>query len=136
VDPNSSFYIGGTILNGDSANSSVITLQENSETCEIAGLTIRSGLIGIKGIATNATIRNCRIIDNTNHGLELLRGSNSRLQNCLITSNGQTGITMLTGPGRSSPLCAPLIENCVIVQNGSENIVGGEPVIIDSIVSQ
>ncbi|MGD8785965.1 MAG: right-handed parallel beta-helix repeat-containing protein [Phycisphaerales bacterium] len=135
VDPNDSFYIGGTIIQG-SADSPVVTLRYNSEACEIAGLTIRSGLTGITGTATDVTIRNCRIMDNITHGLELARRSEPHLLNCLITGNGQTGITNLANPGRSSSLCAPLIENCVIVQNGSENIVGGEPVIIDSVVSQ
>ncbi|MGD8787178.1 MAG: right-handed parallel beta-helix repeat-containing protein [Phycisphaerales bacterium] len=134
VDPNDPSYIGGTIIQG-SADSPVITLQENSAACEIAGLTIRAGSIGIKGTATNAIIRNCRIMDNTNHGLELSRASEPQLLNCLITANGQTGITMLAGSGRNNN-CKPNIENCIIVDNGQANIVGGEPVIIDSIVSQ
>jgi hypothetical protein len=133
VDPNDSSYIGGTIIQG-SPDSPVVTLRENPETCEIAGLTIRAGLIGIAGSATNATIRNCRIMDNTTDGMELSQGSSLNLQHCLITSNGQTGITMNAGPGRST--CKPVIENCIIVDNGQADIVGGEPVIIDSIVSQ
>ncbi|MGD8787346.1 MAG: right-handed parallel beta-helix repeat-containing protein [Phycisphaerales bacterium] len=134
VDPNDTYYVGGTIIQ-DNADNPVVTLQENSVACEIAGLTIRAGLTGIKGIATNAAIRNCRIMDNATHGIELSEDSNPHLLNCLITSNGQTGITMLRGPGRSSPYCTPLVENCIIVQNGSANIVGGEPVIVDSIIT-
>ncbi|MGD8787239.1 MAG: right-handed parallel beta-helix repeat-containing protein, partial [Phycisphaerales bacterium] len=133
VDPNDPTCIGGTIIQG-SADSPIITLQENPAACEIAGLTIRAGSIGIKGTGTNATIRNCRIMDNTTHGLELSQASSPNLQHCLITSNGQTGITMLAGPGRSK--CKPNIENCIIVYNGQSDIVGGEPTIIDSIVSQ
>jgi hypothetical protein len=135
VDPNDPYCIGSTIIQG-SNDSSVVTLQENPAACEIAGLTIRAGSIGITSIATDATIRNCRIMDNTTHGLELSRGSSPNLQHCLITSNGQTGITMIAGPGRGNPICEPMIENCVIVQNGSASIVGGEPIIVDSIVSQ
>jgi parallel beta-helix repeat protein len=88
------------------------------------------------GSATNAIIRNCRIMDNRTHGLELSEASCPTLRHCLITTNGQTGIIMLQSPGRNSTSCAPQIKNCVIVQNGNENIVGGQPVIIDSIVSQ
>jgi parallel beta-helix repeat protein len=73
-------------------------------------------------------------MDNATHGIELSRESNPHLLNCLITGNGQTGITMLRSPGRTSLPCAPIIENCIIVQNGFENIVGGQPVIIDSII--
>jgi hypothetical protein len=112
----------------------VVKLQGNYEACEIAGLTIRTGLIGIKGTGTNATIRNCRIMDNTTHGMELSQESKPHLLNCLITGNNQTGINMLAGAGRGSPPCAPLIKSCVIVQNGSENIIGGEPIIVDSII--
>jgi hypothetical protein len=41
---------------------------------------------------------------------------------------------MLAGPGRNSPLCAPLIENCVIVQNGEVALIGGQPVVMDCII--
>jgi parallel beta-helix repeat protein len=135
VDPNNPSYIGGTIIQG-SPDDPVITLQYNSEACEIAGLTIRAGLSGIAGTSTDVTIRNCRIMDNVNHGLELARRSEPHLLNCLITGNGQAGIMNLANPGRSSSLSAPLIENCVIVQNGSASIVDGQPIIVDSIVSQ
>ncbi|MGD2095220.1 MAG: right-handed parallel beta-helix repeat-containing protein [Phycisphaerales bacterium] len=134
IDPNDPFYVGSTIIQG-SADSPVITLQENLEACEIAGLTIRAGSIGIVGSATDATIRNCRIMDNTTHGLELSEGSSPALKRCLITANGQTGITMLRGPGRSNPSCTPLIQNCIIVNNGQSAIDGGEPFIIDSTIT-
>ncbi|MGD8787179.1 MAG: hypothetical protein PVJ60_07130, partial [Phycisphaerales bacterium] len=71
--------------------------------------------------------------DNTNHGLELSQASSPSLQHCLITSNGQTGITMLADSGRNNN-CKPNIENCIIVDNGQANIVGGEPIIVDSII--
>ncbi|MGD8787186.1 MAG: right-handed parallel beta-helix repeat-containing protein [Phycisphaerales bacterium] len=135
VDPNNPSYIGGTIIQG-SPDDPVITLQYNSEACEIAGLTIRAGLSGIAGTSTDVTIRNCRIMDNVNHGLELARRSEPHLLNCLIAGNGQAGIMNLANPGRGSSFSAPLIENCVIVQNGSANIDGGQPIIVDSIVSQ
>ncbi|MGD8787347.1 MAG: right-handed parallel beta-helix repeat-containing protein [Phycisphaerales bacterium] len=133
VDPNNPSSIGSTIIQG-STDSPVVTLQGNPTACEIAGLTIRAGSIGIKGTGTNTTIRNCRIMDNTTHGLELSQGSSPNLQHCLITSNGQTGITMLDGPGRNP--CQPNIENCIIVGNSQADIVGGEPVITDSVVPQ
>ena len=132
VDPNDPLYIGDTIIQGD-PNEPVVDISGNSPACEIAGLTIRAGSIGIKGTGTNATIRNCRIMDNTTHGIELSQGSSPNLQNCMIASNGQTGITMLTGPGRSN--CEPNIENCIIVYNGQQAIDGGEPVIVDSIIN-
>jgi parallel beta-helix repeat protein len=133
VVPDDPFYIGSTIIRGN-PDEPVVTLRNNSLACTLDGLTLRAGSIGISGTATLATIRNCRIMDNATHGIELSRESNPHLLNCLITGNGQTGITMLRSPGRTSLPCAPIIENCIIVQNGFENIVGGQPVIIDSII--
>lgn len=133
VDPNNPFYIGGTIINGD-LDSSVLTLSGNSSACEIAGLMIRTGSIGITGTETNATIRNCRIMDNVTFGIELFQESNPDIKNCLITSNGQTGIMMHPSIGRGKTPCAPTIENCIIIENDSSAIDGGEPNIVDSII--
>jgi hypothetical protein len=123
----------GTIIDGD-MQSSVLTLTDNSAACEIAGLTIRAGLVGITGTATDATLRNCRIIDNVTHGIELSEVSNPILKHCLITANGQTGITMHQSFGRGTLICEPVVENCIIVDNGNAAIDGGEPIIIDSII--
>jgi uncharacterized repeat protein (TIGR03803 family) len=133
IDPDDPYYIGGTIIQGD-VNDPVLTLDNNSQACEIAGLTLRAGAVGISGIATNTSIRNCRIMDNVTDGIELSQQSNPYLQNCLIAANGRTGIKMLPGSGRGSPPCKPVIENCVIVDNSRASIEGGEPVIIDSII--
>lgn len=133
IDPNEPFYIGGTIIQGD-LGSPALTLYDNSPACEIAGLTIRSGSVGVTGTATKATIRNCRIMDNLTDGIELLEFCSPVFKKCLITANGQNGIKMHPVVGRGSPQCAPLIENCVIIDNGNAAIDGGEPVIIDSII--
>jgi hypothetical protein len=73
-------------------------------------------------------------MDNLTHGVELSDESNPHLKHCLITGNGETGITMSTNPGRPPKTCKPIIENCIIVDNGQGDIVGGEPTIIDSLV--
>ena len=135
VDPNDPLYIGGTILQGD-LEDPVLTLSDNTAACTVAGLTLRAGSVGISGTATQATIRNCRIMDNATHGLELFAGSNPYLNHCLITANGQTGITMHELGGRRALLCEPVLENCVIVDNGTAGLVGGQPVINDSIVQE
>lgn len=134
VDPNDPFYIGGTIIQGW-ADSPVVILDGNSETCEIAGLTLRAGAIGIQGTTTRAVIRHCRTLDNVTHGLELFERSSPMLSHCLITANGGTGITMWPATGRGNRPCTPRVENCVIVQNGQADLVGGEPDLIDSITT-
>ncbi len=135
LDPDDSYYTGSTIINGQSRDS-VLTLSGNLLACEIAGLTIRAGSVGVTGTGTNAAIRNCRIMDNATHGVELFESSSPVLKNCLITANGQNGIKMHPSVGRGKPPCAPVIENCIIVDNGNAAIDGGEPVIVDSIIQE
>jgi hypothetical protein len=114
-------------------NEPVLTLGEYTWACEIAGLTLRAGSVGVMGTATDATFRNCRIIDNLTHGMELFGVSSPHLLDCLIAGNGQAGIKMHATTGGRMPLyCAPVIENCSIVDNGEAGIVGGNPVIVDS----
>ena len=134
VDPNDPFYIGGTIIQGY-ANEQVVTLGSNTGACTLAGLTVRAGDIGLSGTTTDATIRNCRIMDNRTHGIELYHNSNPHLLHCLITANSGTGINMIPyTEGRGVTYCKPTIENCIIADNGEAGIVGGEPTIIDSII--
>ncbi|MHC4532859.1 MAG: right-handed parallel beta-helix repeat-containing protein [Planctomycetota bacterium] len=133
LDPNDPTYLGGTIIQGD-ANEPVLTLSNNSGACEIAGLTLRAGSVGIMGTATDATIRNCRIMDNATHGLELFETSSPYLVHCLITANGEIGIIMHATNDRQALNCEPVIEDCTIVDNGEAALVGGEPVIVDSLI--
>ena len=133
VEPNDPFYIGGTIIQGN-PNEPVVDISGNSPACAIEGLTIRAGSVGITGTTTNATIRNCRIMDNLTHGIELFQESNPHLKNCLITGNSETGIMMHPSKGRGKPPCSPVIENCIIIDNRAAAIEGGEPVIVDSLI--
>jgi len=133
VDPNDPFYAGGTIVQAK-ANGPVLTLNECSPACVIAGLTLRAGLVGVLGSSTHATLRNCRLLDNVTHGMELYEGSNPHLEHCLITANGQTGITMHEHRGRHAFDCEPVIVKCTIVGNGDVALEGGQPVIIDSFI--
>ncbi|MFC1761902.1 right-handed parallel beta-helix repeat-containing protein [Planctomycetota bacterium] len=133
LDPNDPYTIGGTIIQGD-ADSPVLTLSDTTEACTIAGLTLRAGSVGVSGSATNATLRNCRIMDNVSHGLELFSESHPCLDHCLVSANGETGITMHPGAGRRKPPCMPQFVNCYIVDNSNLSIVGGQPVIVDSLI--
>jgi hypothetical protein len=135
VDPNDPYYVGGTIIQGW-ADNPVVTLEGNSDVCEIAGLTLRAGSVGVHGVATQAMICNCRILDNVTHGLELFDRSSPTLTGCLIADNGQTGVVMHERIGRSIQHCKPLIEDCAIVQNDIGGLEGGEPVIVDSIIQE
>ena len=133
VDPNDPYYVGGTIIQ-PKANDPVLTLNDCSRACVIAGLTLRAGSVGVLGSSTHATLRNCRVMDNVTHGMELYEASSPHLEHCLITANGQTGITMHELGGRRTVHCEPVISNCIIVDNNEGSIVGGKPVIIDSLI--
>jgi hypothetical protein len=136
VDPNDHIYIGGTIIQGN-MNEPVLTLGGYAWDCEIAGLTLRAGSVGVLGSSTHATLRNCRVMDNVTHGMELFQVSNPHLLNCLIAANGQAGIKMHATTGGRRPLdCEPIIENCYIVDNNEAGIIGGDPVILDSLVQE
>lgn len=136
MDPNDPYYVGGTIIQAD-PNEPVVTLQHNSPACTLAGLTLRAGSVGILGMGSAATLKDCRIMDNTLHGLELSNASKLHLKHCLIAANGETGITMhATEGGRRGARCEPLIEDCIIVDNGLTGLVGGQPVIVDSIIQE
>lgn len=134
-EPNDPYFIGATILEGQ-ADSPVVTLSGNSAACKLAGLTIRAGSVGIVGVATHAIIQNCRVMDNSGHGIELSEASSPHLKDCLITANGQSGIFMHGNQqgGRRNPQCEPLIESCTVVDNGGSNLVGGQPVILNSLI--
>ena len=74
-------------------------------------------------------------MDNLTHGIELFQASKPYLLNCLIAANGKAGIKMnYTSTGRGVLYCEPTIENCYIVDNGEAGIVGGNPVILDSVI--
>ncbi|MFC1761908.1 FG-GAP-like repeat-containing protein [Planctomycetota bacterium] len=133
TDPNAPYAIGGTIIQANTYKP-VLTLNDNTEACTIAGLTLRAGSVGVIGTTTNATFRNCRIMDNVSHGLDLT-GSSPHLSHCLISANGETGITMHPGAGRRKPPCMPQLINCYIVDNNDLSVVSGQPIIVDSLIT-
>ncbi len=135
VDPNDPVCLGGTVVQGN-ADEPVLTLHENTWACEIAGLTLRTGVVGVLGTGTAATIRSCRIMDNAIHGVELSQGSRPHLIHCLIAGNGQTGVTMHPHGTRFVTHCEPTIEDCIIVDNAQAGVVGGRPHIVDSLVEE
>ncbi|MFC1761904.1 right-handed parallel beta-helix repeat-containing protein [Planctomycetota bacterium] len=134
LDPNDPYTIGGTIIQGHT-NTPVLSLSNNTEVCTIAGLTLRAGSVGVSGTTTHATLYNCRMLDNGFHGLELFEQSNPHLDHCLITANGTSGMTMHGFSFRNRLLpCEPQLTHCFIVDNNDLSIVGGEPVILDSVI--
>ncbi|MHC4203661.1 MAG: GLUG motif-containing protein [Planctomycetota bacterium] len=136
VDPNDPDYVNSTIIQAD-MNEPLLSLGEYTWACEIAGLTLKGGSVGVIGTAANAKLRNCNIMDNLNHGMELFQVSSPHLLDCLIAGNGRAGIKMHATTGGRMPLyCEPLIESCTIIDNGESGIVGGKPVILNSVIQE
>jgi len=133
IDPNDPYYVGGTIIQAD-PNEPVVTLAYNKPACLLEGLTLRAGSVGIMGTGTNATLRNCRIMDNTTHGMELSKSSAPTLDHCMITANGHAGIMMHMIQGRHPMHCQPMLHHCAIVDNGEGSLIDGQPVIVDSFI--
>jgi hypothetical protein len=133
LDPNDPYYVGGTIIQAD-LDDPVVTLSETTAACTLAGLTLRGGSVGIAGTSTHAVLRNCRIMDNTGHGLELFDGSEPTLDHCLITANNQAGIMMHAGQGRRVSYCKPKLHYCYVMDNGEGALSGGQPILVDSYV--
>jgi len=133
VDPNDPYYAGGTIIQAD-LDDPVVTLNENTAACTLAGLTLRGGSVGVAGTSTHAVLRNCRIMDNATHGLELFDGSEPTLDHCLITANNQAGIMMHAGQDRRVTYCKPQLHHCYVMDNGEGALSGGQPMLVDSYV--
>ena len=124
TDPGDPNLAEQTILTGDSIRP-VITLNNNTNACRIAGLTIRDGSIGIYCNGGNPLIEACNIKQNIECGLELLNRAEPSISNCIVAANQGEGIKNLTQPGRNlSAAPKPLIKNCTIVQNDSDAISG------------
>ncbi|MES2794655.1 MAG: LamG-like jellyroll fold domain-containing protein [Bacteroidota bacterium] len=68
---------------------------------------------GIQTYGTNATIKNCRIIDNTNFGLNI-NGGNATIANCSMMGNESIGILISNSTA--------IIKECLIANNGLHGI--------------
>ena len=74
--------------------------------------TLRAGHVGITSRATLTMIRNCRIMDNTSHGLELFEERHPLLYHCLITANGQNGVMIHAAGRRTCPHRFNSVRSC------------------------
>lgn len=135
IDPNKPLYVGGTVIHGD-GESPVLSLTESADACTIEGLTIRAGSVGIDARGTNIMLKQCRVLDNVEDGVWLSDNKSPSIEGCLIAYNGNIGIHYLPGKGgrgRGKP--SHIIRNCIIAGNGHVGVLGGNPDLIDTVVS-
>ncbi|MDZ7896645.1 MAG: right-handed parallel beta-helix repeat-containing protein [Arcicella sp.] len=98
-----------TTNRGDNSNS-VVKINGNNAVFD--GFTVRgansfTGSIFINN--ANATLKNCRVIDNGNDGLTIV-GNNSTITNCSILGNNGSGIEISNS--------SPTIKKCLVANNG------------------
>jgi hypothetical protein len=74
TDPNDPNVTAETVIEGDGANR-VVSLQNCTPRCILAGLTIRAGGTGLWCSGGQPAIQGCQIIENTGPGMELLGGA-------------------------------------------------------------
>ena len=89
-DPN---VTAETILEGNGTDP-VAKLQNCTEQCVMAGLTIRSGGTGIWCSGGQPAIQGCQIIESTGPGIELLSNAKPLIDHCIIAASGGLGIKM------------------------------------------
>jgi len=133
VDPNDPNVTARTVIEGDGTNR-VVSLQNCTQRCILAGLTIRGGGTGLWCSGGQPGICACQIIENTGSGLELSGGAAPAVERSIIAANGGFGMKMPQASGRTGVGGAPVIVNCTIAQNAAGGIYGGVPVVCNSIL--
>ena len=103
----------------------------------LAGFTITNSGQGIYCRGASPRICNCRIVDNAQAGIKLweTNAANPTFANCIIAGNGGAGIEMVSASGgRSVKYNCATVLHCTIVGNVKEGILGGDSIIVNSIV--
>jgi hypothetical protein len=119
-DPNDPNVTEQTVVEGNGKDP-VVKLQNGTERCVLAGLTIRGGGTGIWCSGGSPAIRNCQILQNAGSGVELLSGAKPAIDHCVIATNGGLGVKMVLPQTRGS---VPALFNCTIAQNTGGGVSG------------
>ncbi len=109
-----------TIVEGNGIDPAV-KLQNSTEKCVLAGLTIRGGGTGIWCSGGKPIIRRCDIVENTGSGIELLAGAQPTIDHCIIAANDALGVKLVAPQSRGT---TPILINCTIAQNGEAGLSG------------
>jgi probable HAF family extracellular repeat protein len=112
-DPNDPNVTAETVIEGNGTDP-VVKLQNGTEKCILAGLTIRGGGMGIQCSGGRPTIRGCQIIENVGSAIELLAGTQPAIDHCIIAANGGMGVKLVAPQTRGT---TPVLTNCTIAQN-------------------
>jgi len=127
-DPNDPAVVAATVIRG--AGRIVSFSAGEDANCVLAGITIRDGTTGVYCWGASPRIVRCVITGHTADGIELENGSKPAFVGCRILGNTGNGILMRPRQvGRRTVYNYPVIEGCVIADNGEDGISGGIPVV-------
>ena len=132
-NPDDPDTVGATVIDG--SIHSVVFAGGESQACVLAGFTVTGATHGVYGDAAAPTIRNCRIVDNSDAGVKLWESCDPTLVNCIIEGNGGAGIDMAAPRGaRFTPYNDATIVHCTIIGNAHGGVLGDKPTLVNSIV--
>jgi hypothetical protein len=134
-NPNDPAVVAATVIDGET-QAVAFTAYEDTNSV-LSGFTVTGAAYGIYCHASSPTIRNCQILDNTEVGVKLWEtdAANPVFANCIIAGNGGAGIEMWSASGgRLRKYNCATVLHCTIVDNASEGISGGDPIVVNSIV--
>jgi uncharacterized repeat protein (TIGR03803 family) len=112
-DPTDPNVTAKTVIEGNGTDP-VVKLQNDTEKCTLAGLTIRGGGAGIWCSGGKPVVRGCDIVENVASGIELLAGGQPVIDHCIIAANGGMGVKLVAPQTRGT---SPALTNCTIAQN-------------------
>jgi hypothetical protein len=134
-DPNDPAIVAATVIEGG-AKAVAFTTYEDANSM-LAGLTLTGATHGVYCQGSSPTIRNCRIVNNTEAGVKLWETdtANPTFANCIIAGNAGAGIEMVSARGgRFRKYNCATVLHCTIVGNVNEAVCGGDPIIVNSIL--
>jgi len=130
MDPNDPNTPAHTVLIGD-PTAPTLTLVGRNTDATVAGLTLSQGTTGLWcDVGVGATVQNCHMTNNTEAGMVCL-GSHPWIHHCIMAGNQGEGLALRK---HQSAYPQPVLDNCTIVQNADSGILGGKPVIANSII--
>ena len=134
VNPNDLEIVRSTVIQG--GQQGVVFSGGESDACVLAGLTIQGAVVGITCTNASPLVSHCIIADHHRNGIRLIEASSPTLMNCLIQGNQEAGIDMRkeVEGRRSAPKKEPFIGFCTILGNSQGALLGGTPVVTNSIL--
>jgi uncharacterized repeat protein (TIGR03803 family) len=117
ADPN---VTARTVIEGNGTDP-VVKLQNDTEKCVVAGLTIRGGGTGVWCSGGKPVIQGCRIVENGGSGVEILAGAQPTIDHCIIAANEGMGVKLVAPQARGT---APVLTHDAITQNADVGLSG------------